>query len=146
MVQNYGEISPFFDGLDSLQSDKVSVRLDLYSSRRMGILITGLPEIDEDTTLPSKIIKGPKVDGEKKAIEAFMSRHKITKKELLNKEGKHYIIKTELVGKFNILIELGAIVGDIISNYRWPQSMKWEGYDIEWIPHCIQYCVSMKMM
>ena len=99
--------------------------------KRLIFFIDGLPEKIEEK---GKVIKGPKVDAPKIALEGFIKSNNLSKSDVYKKEiekGEFYFAQTKSK-TIDILKELQLIIPETLKTYSWKKSMKWSSYDLNW--------------
>ncbi len=99
--------------------------------QRLVFLIDGIPEKKEQK---KKLIKGPKVDAPKEAIEGFVRSNNLNIKDLYKKKiekGEFYFAETKSK-IIDILCELQIIIPEVLQLYSWKKSMKWSSYELSW--------------
>ncbi|RZO48402.1 MAG: glycine--tRNA ligase subunit beta [Candidatus Pelagibacterales bacterium] len=99
--------------------------------KRLAIIIKGIPEKIEQK---KKIIKGPKTDAPKIALDGFIKSNNLTQQSIYKKKiekGEFYFAETKSK-TINILKELETIIPEALQSYSWKKSMKWADYDLNW--------------
>ena len=106
--------------------------IDSFSSpTRLVIFIKGLPE---RIIIPSKEIRGPKVDVIDEILHKFLKAHQSSQKDLFKRKterGDFYFIKTktkELLSSET----LKEIIVNSIASIKWKKSMRWADTDLLW--------------
>ena len=103
-----------------------------YSSpTRLTIFIKDVPE---EINIAAKEIKGPKLGVPENILNSFIKAHKVTKKDIFEKEnekGRFYFIKTKpkKIFTYNLLIK---IILNSIASLNWKKSMRWSDKEIIW--------------
>jgi len=99
--------------------------------KRLVIIIKGIPEKIEQK---KKIVKGPKIDAPKVALDGFIKSNNLSKQSVYKKKiekGEFYFAETK-PKTINILKELEIIIPEALQSYSWKKSMKWADYDLNW--------------
>jgi len=99
--------------------------------KRLVFVIDGIPEKIEQK---KKVLKGPKVEAPRIALEGFIKSNNLKETDIYKKnieKGEFYFadIKPKAI---NVLKELQFIIPDVLQGYSWKKSMKWSGYDLKW--------------
>ena len=99
--------------------------------KRLVFVIDGIPEKIEEK---KRIIKGPKTNAPKEALEGFVKSNNLDKSDVYKEKiekGEFYfaVIKPK---KKEILKELQGIISEALQEYSWKKSMKWSFYDLVW--------------
>ena len=103
-----------------------------YSTpKRLVFFIEGLPEKIEQK---KKIIKGPKVDAPKIALDGFIKSNNLSKSDIYKEKiekGEFYFAekKPKII---DVLTEFQAIIPEALQTYSWKKSMRWSTYDLNW--------------
>ena len=97
-------------------------------------LVFVINEILEEIEQKGKVLKGPKVEAPKEALEGFKRSNNLQNSDIYKKKiekGEFYFaeIKPKVI---NILEELQSIVPQALKDCSWKKSMKWSGYDLSW--------------
>ncbi|WP_026091863.1 glycine--tRNA ligase subunit beta [Porphyrobacter sp. AAP82] len=88
--------------------------------RRLVLIARDLP----DTSNPViEETKGPKVSAPEQALTGFLSKVKVTREELLERDGVWFAVKN--VPGFRMLEVLHNVVFSIVWDFAWPKSMRW---------------------
>ncbi len=109
---------------DSLETHVGPRRLTLYVS---GIIpVIAGQEVE---------LRGPKTNAPEMAIEGFCKSQNITRTQLslqTIKDQEYYIYQVKTEDK---LVEsiLPSVLSSALSQYVWPKSMCWGGYDLKWV-------------
>ena len=99
--------------------------------KRLVFVIDGIPEEIEQK---EKVLKGPKVEAPRVALEGFIKSNNLKEADIYKKNierGEFYFanIKPKAI---DVLKELQFIIPDVLQGYSWKKSMKWSGYDLKW--------------
>ena len=105
--------------------------VEFYNPTRLAIFFKDLPE---KIKIPSKEIKGPKIQVAENVLESFARSHNENVKNIFKKKtekGEFYFIKTN---EKNIFIEelLTNNLPKLISAITWKKSMKWSINSLLW--------------
>ena len=99
--------------------------------KRLVFFIEGIPKkIDQK----KKVIKGPKIDAPKEALEGFIKSNNLNKSDIFKKKidkGEFYFAETKPKA-IDIFEELHSIIPETLKSYSWKKSMKWSTYDLNW--------------
>jgi len=118
---------------EKLKKKEINFKLSKSFStpKRLVFVISGIPDKIEEK---QKIIKGPKVDAKKEALEGFLKSNNLSKSNLYKQKiekGEFYFIKTK--SKIvDVLKELQTIIPETLQSYSWKKSMRWANYDLNW--------------
>ncbi|WPX97563.1 glycine--tRNA ligase subunit beta [Candidatus Fokinia crypta] len=126
-------IIAYYENHDDFHKDNIIVSYDLYSTRRIALFIDYLPSLHSELVLVKDIIKGPKISCDDDILTAFMKKHEIANKDTLMSDGVNYIYHQRIHGKKAILENLGIIIRNAITAYKWEKSMRWGSYELEWV-------------
>jgi len=99
--------------------------------KRLVLIIDGMPTKIEQK---KKIIKGPKVDAPKAALDGFIKSNNLKKSNVYKKKiekGEFYFSETSSE-TIDVLEQLQTIVPRVIQNYSWKKSMKWSSNELSW--------------
>ena len=97
----------------------------------MFFFIDGIPEKIEQK---GKLIKGPRTEAPKEALEGFVKSNNLNKSNVYKKKiekGEFYFATTKSK-TIDILKELQIIIPETLQTYSWKKSMKWSTYDLSW--------------
>ncbi len=113
------------------KSIKSKKSFSLSTPNRLIIVFEGL---EKQVKILSEEIKGPKTNAPEQALEGFIRKNEIEKKDLFKnktEKGEFYFYKTksELLKTNDLLIEF---VPKLLKNYQWKKSMKWGEHDLNW--------------
>lgn len=107
--------------------------MQVYSTpRRLVLSVCDVPTQQSDRV---EVIKGPRVDGPRAAIEGFLKTNQITLEACASEEtqkGTFYVLKKQIKGQKTEDV-LPAIVRDIIARFSWPKSMVWGTSARSWV-------------
>jgi glycyl-tRNA synthetase beta chain len=99
--------------------------------KRLVFVISGIPNKIEEKP---KIIKGPKIDAKKEALEGFLKSNNLSKSSIYKKKiekGEFYFAKTK-TKVIDVFKELKLIIPETLQSYSWKKSMRWANYDLNW--------------
>ena len=118
---------------DSLKKKEINFKTSKSFStpQRLVFLIDGIPEKKEQN---KKIIRGPRIDSPKEAIEGFVKSNNLNKNDLYKKKiekGEFYFAETK-TKIIEVLDELEKIIPETLKLYSWKKSMKWSDYELNW--------------
>ena len=103
------------------------------SSRRIVVFVKKLPELIKGG---EKIIRGPSVSADEKAISGFLKSNEISsiKKLYLHtvKDKKYYFYRKQIKDK-KINEILSQFIPHCLSDFNWKKSMRWSNYRDFWI-------------
>ena len=101
--------------------------------RRIGVVVDGLPEKQNDMVEESK---GPKVDAPEQALQGFMRGNGLDNLDGCEKretpKGTFYFVVKNIKGRATIDV-LTEKLPEIIRNISWPKSMKWADTSMRWV-------------
>jgi len=110
---------------------KFNLSKSFSTPKRLVFFINGIPETKVEK---EKVIKGPKVDNNKVALEGFLKKNNLTNASVYKKnteKGEFYFAKIK-PKKIKILDQLQTIIPEAIQSYSWKKSMKWSNYELSW--------------
>ena len=99
--------------------------------KRLVFFIEGIPEKIEQK---KKIIKGPKIEAPKEALDGFIKSNNLNRTDIYKKKiekGEFYFANTK-PRVINLIDEFEFIIPEILQSYSWKKSMKWSVYDLSW--------------
>jgi len=99
--------------------------------KRLVFFIDGIPEKIEEN---KKLIKGPRIDTPKEALDGFVRSNNLIKNDVFKKKidkGEFYFAETR-PKIIDILEELQKIIPNILQEYSWKKSMKWSTHELNW--------------
>ena len=99
--------------------------------KRLVFVIDGLPKKIE---YKKKVIKGPKIEAPKSALDGFLKSNELNQKDVYKKKiekGIFYFAETK-PKPIDILEELKIIIPESLQAYSWKKSMKWSTYELKW--------------
>jgi glycyl-tRNA synthetase beta chain len=118
---------------DRLKKKEISFKSSKSFStpKRLVFFIEGIPEKFKQK---KQIIRGPKVNAPKVAIDGFIKSNNLNKSDIEIKKiekGEFYFAETkpEII---DVLKELESIIPESLKSYAWKKSMKWSNYDLTW--------------
>jgi len=97
-------------------------------------LVFVIDEILEEIEQKGKVLKGPKVEAPKEALEGFIRSNNLQNSDIYKKKiekGEFYFAKTKNKA-INVLKELQTIIPNVLKNYSWKKSMKWSTHEMSW--------------
>jgi len=103
----------------------------LSTPNRLVIVFEGL---DNQISIKSEEIRGPKTTAPENALEGFIRSNKIVEKDLYKKKtenGEFYFYKTKSK-TFNTHDLLAEFIPKILENCQWKKSMRWSNFDLNW--------------
>lgn len=111
-----------------------------YTSRRIGFVIFHMPKKIRKKRFK---IRGPKIHSSIKYILSFKKKYNINNL-YINNNYYYYVI---LIKNNRTIVLLKIIFNNIINNFPWPQTMRWNNYDIKWIrPIHYIFCIFKKQI
>ena len=113
------------------KSIKFNSSKSFSTSKRLVFFFDGLPEKLEQK---AKVLKGPKIDAPKTALEGFIKSNNLNESDIFEKEiekGKFYFAKTKSK-TINVAEEFEYIIPIVLKNYSWKKAMKWSTHDLSW--------------
>ena len=100
--------------------------------RRLALVVKALPLVQGDGVLERK---GPRVDAPDAAIEGFVRSVGLTREQLdiqRSPKGDFYMAVIRQQGK-DVGALLVEIIQEILTNFRWPKSMRWSTHTVRWV-------------
>lgn len=130
--QAVGQLEERFHN-ELLQAQLTYTRMEGFvTPRRLGICIDGLPEKQQDYVQERR---GPRVDADPKAIQAFASSAGVDVSQLdmrTTDKGQFYFLVQNHKGELLSHI-MGPLVQRVIAAFTWPKSMRWHDSQKSWV-------------
>ncbi len=103
----------------------------LSTPNRLIIVFEGLKK---EIHIPSKEIRGPKIEASEQALEGFIRSNNVEQKDLFKRKsekGEFYFFKTKskILKIHDLLIES---IPKLLNSHQWQKSMKWGEFDLNW--------------
>ena len=99
--------------------------------KRLVFIIDGIPTKIEQK---KKIIRGPKVDAPKAALDGFIKSNNLKISNVYKKKiekGEFYFSESKSETQ-DVLELLQLILPEVLQNYSWKKSMKWSTNELNW--------------
>ena len=97
-------------------------------------LIIYFKDVQDETIMEAKEIKGPNIDASNDALKGFIDSNKISKSKIFKKKtekGEFYFYNT-LKKKIKTKNLLEENIPNLLSKIKWKKSMKWGNYEMYW--------------
>ena len=101
----------------------------LFTPQRIAIAIEDIETHQQDQEIEKR---GPKIGAPEQALLGFCKSVGVTDASELSEEDGYYYFRSSQKGG-NTADSLPTLLQDVITNYTWPKSMRWNDYDFRWV-------------
>ena len=120
--------------INLFQQENVKYNKNFSALSTPNRLIIYFKDVQDETIMEAKEIKGPNIDASNDALKGFIDSNKISKSKIFKKKtekGEFYFYNT-LKKKIKTKNLLEENIPNLLSKIKWKKSMKWGNYEMYW--------------
>ena len=120
--------------INLFQQENVKYNKNFSALSTPNRLIIYFKDVQDETIMEAKEIKGPNIDASNDALKGFIDSNKISKSKIFKKKtekGEFYFYNT-LKKKIKTKNLLEENIPNLLSKIKWKKSMRWGNYEMYW--------------